>query len=97
MAYPIGYAVTAIMTMTAGAHSSQPSLRSARAPSDNFFRRRPLAAGSWAVTGGVVVVMCPPLCAYAARSRSDPLARQRVVDLRPHALLGTHRVDRARR
>src|ERR1017187_1525400 len=35
MAYPTGKAATAIITMTAGAHSIQPSLRSARAPSDS--------------------------------------------------------------
>src|SRR4029077_8005153 len=91
----MGYAVTAIITITAGAHSSQPSRRSARAPSDMRARpcRRP-AAGSWAVTGGVTVVMSPPLSECSARSRSQPLPGQGVVDLCPQALLGAHRVDR---
>ena len=39
MAYPIGYAVTSSITITAGAHSIQPSLRSdwARADKPAFF------------------------------------------------------------
>src|SRR6266536_1324240 len=93
----MGYAVTATMTMTAGAHSSQPSRRSARAPSDSRARCRRPATGSWAVTGGVTVVMSPPLWACAGRSRSQPLPGQGVVDLCPHVLLGARRADRTGR
>src|ERR1700690_4576989 len=85
------------MTITAGAHSSQPSRRSARAPSDSRARPWRPVAGCWAVTGGVTVVMSPPLWACAGRSRSQPLSGQGVVDLRPHVLLGAHRVDGAGR
>src|SRR5215471_19373293 len=81
MAYPIGYAVTASITITAGAHRSQPSRRSSRAPSDGRARRRrPGARGSRAVTGGVVVVMSLPLCTNARCSWRQPFALQGVVD-----------------
>src|SRR5215469_3480788 len=98
MAYPIGYAVTASITITAGAHSSQPSRRSSRAPSDaRARRRRPGARVSWAVTGWVVVVIGMPLCTEARCSWRQPLAVEGVVDLRAQALLGGRRDDRGRR
>src|SRR5580700_1779422 len=93
----MGYAVTATITITAGAQSSQPSRRSARAPSDSGALRRRPATGSWAVTGGVTVVMSPPLSACAGRSRSQPLSGEGVVDLRSQVLLSAHRVDGAGR
>ena len=52
--------MTAIITITAGAHSIQPSLRSARAPSDSF--ALPLAGASPAaptVTVSVLVLIGP--------------------------------------
>src|SRR5262245_42342384 len=92
------------MTITAGAHSSQPSLRSARAPSDSRGRRRrPVTSGSAVVT--VSVVIGPfPFSAFrprwlagapgpSGRSWDQPLRLERVVDLAFHRLLGAHRLD----
>src|SRR6478736_5556118 len=105
----IGKAATASMTITAGAHSSQPSRRSARAPSDSRGRPlRPVTSGSAVVTTSVPVVIGPiSLYAYrprwpagapgrpvpSGRSWDQPLRLERVVDLAFHRLLGAHRVD----
>src|SRR5437016_10998868 len=96
------------MTITAGAHSSQPSRRSARAPSDS--RLRPLApvtVGSAVTTSVPVVIGLLPFCAFRpcwpagapgpevppGRSWDQPLRRQGVIDLAGHVLLGAHRLD----
>src|SRR5215471_20600925 len=94
------------MTITAGAHSSQPSRRSARAPSDSRGRRwRPVTSGSAVVTTSVPVVIGPfSFCAFRPRwlagapgppgpSRDQPLRLERLVDLASHRLLGGYRVD----
>src|SRR5712691_10845132 len=87
------------MTMTAGAHSSQPSLRSARAPSDS--RRRPLAgasAGAPTSTVWMLVLIGPFLslrpgsCLLRGGSRDQALRLQGLVDLVRHRLRGARRV-----
>ena len=65
----MGYAATPIMTMTAGAQSSRPSLRSARAPSDSggfFFLCQCLAGASpGAATATVwVLVLIGPFLSW---------------------------------
>src|SRR6266576_4301943 len=93
------------MTITAGAHSSQPSLRSARAPSDS--RLRPLGSvtvGSAVTTSVPVVIGLFPFSAFrprwlagapgrSGRSWDQPLRLERVVDLADHCLFGAHRLD----
>src|SRR5215472_7470902 len=97
----IGNAATASMTTTAGAQSSQPSRRSARAPSDSRLR----CLGSATVGSPVVTVVVSavigslPFCAFRplrlagvpgppGRSRDHSLRLERVVDLSDHRLLG---------
>src|SRR5689334_18073916 len=102
----MGNAATAIMTTTAGAHSSQPSRRSARAPSDSRLRCfRSVTWGSPVVTASVLAVI-GSLPFYAFRShllagapgpsrhsRDHQLRRKRAVDLSGHRVLGADRVD----
>ena len=80
--------MTAIITMTAGAHSSQPSLRSARAPSDSCgLRLAGASAGAPVVTVWVLVLIGPFLssrpgrCLRRGGSRDQALRLQGVVDL----------------
>src|ERR1700756_5651778 len=94
------------MTITAGAHNSQPSRRSARAPSDSRGRRlRPVTSGSAVVTTSVPVVI-GPFSFYAFRPRrlagapgppgpswDQPLRLERLVDLAFHRLFGARRLD----
>src|ERR1035441_4492812 len=96
----MGWAVTAIITMTAGAQSSQPSLRSARAPSDSW--RLPVAGASPAAPTAAVCVLVligpflswrPGCCLLRGASRNQALRLQAVVELADHLLLGAHRVD----
>src|ERR1019366_9547526 len=105
MAYPTGKAVTAIITMTAGAHSIQPSLRSARAPSDSCGFRRPagssIASEAATVPTASLIGPFPPslpagrtLC---GGSRDQTLRLQAVADLADHRFLGARRVDGGRR
>src|SRR6476659_314101 len=102
----IGNAATASMTITAGEHSSQPSRRSARAPSDSRgLTLRPVTSVSAVVTTSVPVVIGPfSFCAFRPRwlagapgptgpSWDQPLRQERLVDLGSHRLLGGHRVD----
>src|ERR1700690_714386 len=97
-----GYPVTAIMMMTAGAHSIQPSLRSARAPSDSG--ALPFFPGTGAVvspvTVSVVALIGPFLPSRRARrrlrgggSRDQALRLQGVVELADHRLLRAGRAD----
>src|SRR5258708_17073602 len=89
--------------MTAGAHSSQPSLRSARAPSDSC--RRPLAGASAGapVTVWVLVLIGPFLslrpgaCLLGGGSRDQALRLQGVIELSDHLLLRARRADAGRR
>src|SRR5215471_18161562 len=102
----MGNAATAIMTITAGAHSIQPSRRSARAPSDSRLRCfLSVTWGSPVVTASVLAVIGSlPFYAFRSRwlagapgpprhSRDHQLRLKRVVDLCCHRVLGAHRVD----
>src|SRR5260370_34889420 len=87
--------------MTAGAHSSQPSLRSARAPSDSW-RLRLGGASAGAPTVAVwVLVLTGPLLSSSSRpgrcSRDQALRLQGVVELADQRILGARRADAARR
>src|SRR5258708_24416120 len=92
------------MTITAGAHSSQPSLRSARAPSERW-RRRVAGARSAVLTVAVWlwVVIGPFLSPTAAvgpaggGSRGSALPLPGGVDLADHLLLCGLRADAPRR
>src|ERR1019366_696464 len=105
MAYPTGKAVTAIITMTAGAHSIQPSLRSARAPSDSCGFRRPggssiVSEAATVPTASLIGPFPPSLPgrpALRGRSRDESLRLQGVAELAHHRLLGARRVDSGRR
>src|SRR5215467_14881991 len=90
--------------MTAGAQSHQPSLRSARAPSDSFgLRRAGASAGAPTVTVWVLVLIGAFLSsrpAYFLRrggSRDQASRLQGVVDVVDHLLLCGRRVDAGRR
>src|SRR5215467_3559317 len=88
------------MTITAGAHSSQPSRRSARAPSDSRGRRlRPVTSGSAVTTWVLVVIGSLPFCAFrscwlaevpglSGHSRDHQLRLTRVLARPVHRLLG---------
>src|SRR5271165_4383094 len=99
----MGYAATPIMTMTAGAHSRKPSLRSARAPADSrrFLRLCLAGATPGAATATVLVLVLigpflsrrPGRCLLRGGSRDQPLLLQGITDLAGHALLGVHRID----
>src|SRR5450759_5701226 len=92
------------MTTTAGAHSIQPSLRSACAPSDSCGLR---PAGFWSVvlpaTVCAGVVIGPFLPSWPAGrvlrggSRDQALRLQGVVELADHRLLRARRADTGRR
>src|SRR5450755_2875250 len=91
--------------MTAGAHSIQPSLRSARAPSDSCRRLRPggASAGAPTVTVWVLELIGPFLPSLPAGrllrggSRDQALRLQGVVQLSDHRLLRAYRADAGRR
>src|ERR1700729_3734821 len=94
------------MTMTAGAHSIQPRLRSARAPSDRgAFLRLPDA--SWTASVPAVVSeltliggflpLWPARRGFCGGSRDQALRQQGVTELGDHGLLGGGRVDARRR
>src|ERR1022692_854722 len=108
MAYPTGKAATAIITMTGGAHSIQPSLRSARAPSDSG--ALPLAGASPvspAATVWVLVLIGPflpsrpdaPAAAAPAAAGRIPRggSRDQALRLQGVAELADHRLLGARR
>src|ERR1022692_1295329 len=90
--------------MTAGEMSSQPSRRSARAPSDSC-RLRPggASAGAPTVTVWVLELIGPFLPSLPAGrllrggSRDQALRLQGVVHLSDHRLLRARRADAARR
>src|SRR5258708_31731604 len=85
--------------MTAGAHSSRPSLRSARAPSDSWgLRLDGASGGAPTVTVWVLVLIGPFLSSRPGRcSRDQALRLQGVVELADHRLLRSRRADAARR
>src|SRR5450755_2628961 len=93
------------MTITAGAHSIQPSRRSARAPSDSGALRLPDAscvASEPAATCALrlIGVFLPSLLARRPLrdgSRDQPLGLQGAIELADHRLLGGRRADALRR
>src|SRR5258708_12455473 len=87
--------------MTAGAHSSKPSLRSARAPSDSW-RLRLGGASAGAPTVAVwVLVLTGPLLSSSSRpgrcSRDQALRLRGVVELADQRILAARRADPPRR
>src|SRR5260221_14582642 len=95
-----GSAGTSPIPTPAGAHSSPPSLRSARAPSESW-RRRVAGIRSAVVTVAVwlSILIGPFLSPRPGRSqagggsRDQSLRLQGVVDLVDHLLLGGRRAD----
>src|SRR5580693_9635030 len=92
-----GYPVTATITTTAGAHSIQPSLRSARAPSDSCGLAFFASCSTVVPTATCADVLIGPLLSSRPDSRNQSLRLQRVVDLADHRLLGAGRADALRR
>src|ERR1700677_1116305 len=84
------------MMTTAGAHSSQPSRRSARAPSDSFALPLPFAPAA-VPTAAVWVPVLIGHFLLRGGSRDQALLLQGIADLAHHALLGAHLVDAVRR